>query len=1064
MKNDILNLPCGKVLFSAVLASAMMVAVPGTSHAETAGMPAVQQQQAEIVKGKVVDSKGEPLIGVGVTIVGQKGGSITDIDGNFSIKAPQGTSLRISYVGYNTQTVVVNGPTLNVTMTESDKQLQELVVVGYGTQKKETLTGAVTVVGAQQLEDKGTMSSPLQAMQGTVPGVIITRNSGAPGDESWGMKLRGAVSTNAADPLVIVDGVEYSDGINGLRLLNSDDIESINFLKDASAAIYGSKAAGGVVLVTTKKGKAGKVTVEYDGSFTGKIVGLQPKLMNMDQWADAVTTALTNDGSSNQQWLMYAQLAKKYKNQYIDLDKQDNPFAGTSYFKDANDFVFFDTDWQKILWGNSWSTQHELSISGGTEKNLFRVSLGYLFDNSTLKWGNNNNVRYNFRISDELKVRDNVKLVTNIAYNRQDQVVPTQIGKVLSQSTPQPGFPASTIDGKPYAWGTWGAPNWYAAAGGDNKLKVSAINISEVLTWNITKDLDAVVNAGYNTSTATRNIQSLAIDWYNYAGTKNVMSSPTQAQSYYESSFARTDYYMLNGYLNYHHAFNDVHNFSAMVGAQYNYTQYDYSKSHIEDINPNLEVPNGGGQKTISGQKWHEAMMSYFGRVNYDYKGRYLLEGLARYDGSSKFQPSNRWQFFWGVSGGWRISDEAFMQSLSSVISNLKLRASYGVVGNQSGIDRYDGQQLYNVGVGTGAYIGTGKLTFINTNGYIPATDRTWERINNYNLGLDFGFFKNRLTGTVELFWKTNNNMLISAQYPGVLGDGAPKRNTGKFKSNGWEGNLNWADRIGEVSYHIGGSFTYVNNKLVDLGATSIISNGFQGTIQGYPLNSYFGLQYAGKIQTQEQLDEYAKKYKEGNAIGWTGNLRLGDNMFKDVNGDGKLTEKDYTFLGTDDPKISYSFNAGIEWKGFDVSVIFQGVADKKTFRDDATWRIPMNAVYMNTTNQSIGKIWSEDNRDAYYPTLTNQTWLNGYNYQISSWSIENGAYIRLKNFTIGYTFPSKWLGKAISKLRIYFTGADLWESSKIRDGWDPEQSRTVTDLGRYPFNRTLTGGINLTF
>lgn len=1064
MKNDMLNLPCGKVLFSAVLASAVMMATPDTVFAGTAGAQAVPQQAAGVVKGKVVDAKGEPLIGVGVVIAGQKGGSITDIDGNFSIKAPQGAQLKISYVGYKPQVITVSGETVNVTLQEDDKQLQELVVVGYGTQKKETLTGAVTVVGAQQLEDKGTMSSPLQAMQGTVPGVVITRSSGAPGDESWGMKLRGAVSTNAADPLVIVDGVEYSDGINGLRLLNSDDIESINFLKDASAAIYGSKAAGGVVLVTTKKGKAGKVTVEYDGSFTGKIIGLQPKLMNMDQWADAVITALTNDGSTNQQWLMYAQIAKAHKNSYIDLTKEDNPFAGTSYFKDVNDFVFFDTDWQKIMWGNSWSTQHELSISGGSEKNLFRVSLGYLFDNSTLKWGNNNNARYNFRISDELKVRDNVKLVTNIAYNRQDQVRPTQLGQVLSKSTPQPGLPASTIDGKPYAWGTWGAPNWYAEAGGDNKLKVSAINISEVLTWNITKDLDAVVNAGYNTSSATRNVQSLAIDWYNYAGTKTVMSRPTQEQSYYESSFARTDYYMLNGYLNYHHTFNDAHNFSAMLGSQYNYTQYEYSKLHVEDINPNLEVANGGGQRTVSGQKWHEAMMSYFGRLNYDYKGRYLLEGLARYDGSSKFQPANRWQFFWGVSGGWRISDEAFMQSLSSVISNLKLRASYGVVGNQSGIDRYDGQQLYNVGVANGAYIGSGKVTTINTNGYIPATDRTWERINNYNLGLDFGFLQNRLTGTVELFWKTNNNMLVSAQYPGVLGDGAPKRNTGKFKSNGWEGNLNWADRIGEVSYHFGGSFTYVNNKLVDLGATSIINAGFQGTVQGYPLNSYFGLEYAGKIQTQEQLDEYTKKYKEGNAIGWTGNLRLGDNMFKDINNDGKLTAQDYTFLGTDDPKISYSFNAGFEWKGFDVSVIFQGVADKKTFRDDATWRIPMNAVYMNTTNQSIGKIWSEDNRDAYYPTLTNQTWLNGYNYQISSWSIEDGAYVRLKNLTIGYTFPSKWLGKAISKLRVYFTGADLWEHTNIRDGWDPEQSRTVSDLGRYPFNRTLTGGINLTF
>lgn len=1066
MKNDILNLPYGKVLFSAVLASAIMVAAPDTLHAETAGMPVVQQQ-AGIVKGKVVDAKGEPLIGVGVVVVGQgqKVGTVTDIDGNFSIKAPQGASLRISYVGYNTQTVVVNGSTVNVTMTESDKQLQELVVVGYGTQKKETLTGAVTVVGAQQLEDKGTMSSPLQAMQGTVPGVIITRNSGAPGDESWGMKLRGAVSTNNADPLVIVDGVEYSDGINGLRLLNSDDIESINFLKDASAAIYGSKAAGGVVLVTTKKGKAGKVTVEYDGSFTGKIVGLQPKLMNLDEWSSSVMQALENDGNTNSKFYRYAKLAKENKGKYINKATDGDPFAATGDFSDVSDFVFFDTDWQKILWGNSWSTQHELSISGGSEKNMFRVSLGYLFDNSTLKWGNNNNARYNFRVSDELKIRDNVKLVTNIAYNRQDQVAPSYIGKVLSQSTPQPGFPASTINGRPYMWGSWGAPNWYAEKGGDNKLKVSAINISEALTWNINKHLDAVVNLGYNTSTAIRTIQNLAINWYNYLGTDLLKTDPTQDQSEYDTSTARTDYYMLNGYVNYHNTFNDVHNFSAMVGTQYNYTQYEYAKGTIKDINANLEVPNGSGERTLTGEKWHEAMMSYFGRVNYDYKGRYLLEGLARYDGSSKFQPSNRWQFFWGVSGGWRISDEAFMQSLSSVISNLKLRASYGVVGNQSGIDRYDGQQLYNIGVANGAYIGSGKVSTIDTNGSIPALDRTWERINNYNLGLDFGFLKNKLTGTVELFWKTNNNMLISAQYPGILGDNAPKMNNGKFKANGVELNLNWADHIGNVSYHLGGTFTYVTNKLVDLGTTDIITNGFRGTTQGYPLNSYFGLEYVGKIQTEEQLKEYTDKYKANNAIGWSKDLRLGDNMFKDLNNDGKLDAKDYKFLGTDDPKISYSFNAGLEWNGFDFSVIFQGVAKKMTFRDGATWRVPMSSVYMNTTNQSVGNVWSPETPNAHYPTLTNNGDINNYNYQISSWSIENGAYIRLKNLTIGYTFPAKLLEHSgITRLRIYFTGADLWEHSKINDGWDPEQSRTVTGLGRYPFNRTLTGGINLTF
>lgn len=1036
--------------------------------------PIVAQQQQ--VQGTVVDKTGEPLIGVTVQVVGQQGGTVTDLDGHYSIKAAKGAQLKFSYIGFTEQVLKVTGAQLNVTMSEDSQALQEVVVVGYGTQKKESLTGAVAVVDAKAFQDKGSVSSPLQALQGAVPGVIITRNSGAPGDESWGMSLRGAVSTNNASPLVIVDGVEYSDGINGLRLLNSADIESINFLKDASAAIYGSKAAGGVVLITTKRAKESNMTIEYSGSFTAKKIGLQPELMNMDQWCDAVETALLNDGGTNTNWLTYVDLARRYKNSYIDLDKNPNPF-GSSGFKDVADFVYSDNDWQKTLWGDSWSTQHSLSLSGGNQANMFRISLGYLYDGSTLQWGNNNNQRFNLRVNDKLQVAKNFSLTTDIAYNRQNQVSPTQIGAVLSAGTPQPGLPASTIDGRPYAWGTWCAPNWIAELGGDNKLRVDAINISEVATWNINKHLDAVVTIGYNTSSATRDAVSKAIDWYNYAGTRIVYNSPTQSESSYSSTFSRTDYYMGSGYLNYRNTFANAHNLSAMVGAQYNYTQYKGSGVSVKDINSDLEIPNGQGLVSINGaSKYHEAMMSYFGRLNYDYKERYLLEGLMRYDGSSKFQPENRWEFFWGVSGGWRLMEESFMKPLEHTFSNLKLRLSYGVVGNQNGIGRYDGTQLYNVKTASGALIGSGLLTYIDTNGELASTDRTWEKIHNYNVGLDFGFLNNRLTGSVEAFYKRNNNMLISVSYPGILGDSAPKANKGKFEAKGWELNANWADKIGQVKYHVGGMITYATNKVLDIGATSVISAGFKNVQQGYPLNSYFGYRYIGKIQTQEQLQKYTDYYMSGNTLNWTGSLRLGDNMFEDVNHDGKINEKDLVYLGTNDPKLSYSFNLGAEWRGIDVSAMFQGVGRRTIFRDGSatginSWRVPMAAIYLNTTTQSIGNTWSPEHRDAYYPTYTNTQWLNKYNYQISTWSVEDGAYLRLKNLTVGYTLPQSVIKslKPLSRLRVYFTGTDLWETSKVRDGWDPEQSRNAYDdhnnpLGRYPFNRTFTIGVDATF
>lgn len=1036
--------------------------------------PIVAQQQQ--VQGTVVDKTGEPLIGVTVQVVGQQGGAVTNLDGHYSIKAAKGAQIKFSYIGFTEQILKVTGNTLDVTMSEDSQALQEVVVVGYGTQKKESLTGAVAVVDAKAFQDKGSVSSPLQALQGSVPGVVITRNSGAPGDESWGMSLRGAVSTNNASPLVIVDGVEYSDGINGLRLLNSADIESINFLKDASAAIYGSKAAGGVVLVTTKRAKDAKMTIEYSGSFTGKKIGMQPELMTMDQWCDAVITALTNDGSSNTNWLTYAKLAQKYKGSYIDLDHSPNPYGGAG-FTDVADFVFSDNDWQKTLWGDSWSTQHSLSISGGNQTNMFRISLGYLYDGSTLQWGNNNNQRFNLRINDKLQLAKNFSLTTDIAYNRQDQVAPSQLNSVLSASTPQPGLPASTVNGRPYAWGTWCAPNWVAELGGDNKLRVNAVNISEVLNWNINKHLDAVVTVGYNTSSATRDKVRKAIDWYNYAGTRIVRTYPTQAESSYENTFSRTDYYMGSGYVNYHNTFADAHNFSAMVGAQYNYMQYKGTGVQVKDINPDLEVPNGQGEiKLTNATKYHEAMMSYFGRLNYDYKQRYLLEGLMRYDGSSKFQPENRWEFFWGLSGGWRLMEESFMKPLSNIFSNLKLRLSYGVVGNQNGIGRYDGTQLYNVKTASGALVGTGLLTYIDTNGELASTDRTWEKIHNYNVGLDFGFLNNRLTGSVEAFYKRNNNMLISVQYPGILGDNAPKANKGKFEAKGWELNVNWADNIGKMKYHVGGMITYATNKVLDYGSTEVMSAGFKDVKQGYPLNSYFGYRYIGKIQNKEQLQKYTDYYYAGNTLNWTGSLRLGDNMFEDVNHDGKINEKDLVYLGTNDPKLSYSFNFGAEWKGIDVSAMFQGVGRRTIFRDasatgTSTWRVPMAAIYLNTLNSSVGKTWSPERPDAYYPTYTNIQWINKYNYQISSWSVEDGAYLRLKNVTIGYTLPQSVLKslKPLNRLRVYFTGSDLWETSKIRDGWDPEQSRNAYDdtnnaLGRFPFNRTFTIGVDATF
>lgn len=1026
---------------------------------------AKSQGTAQTVTGEVLDAAGEPLIGASIRVKETKQAVVSDIDGRFTVKAPMGATLVLDYVGFKQKEVKIDGTNLVITMEENTAMLDEVVVVGYGTQKKATMTGSVAVVDAAALENKGNLSSPVQALQGQVPGVIITRNSTAPGDESWNMSLRGAVSKNSAAPLVIIDGVEY-ESVNDLRLINPSDIESMNFLKDAAASIYGSKAAGGVVLITTKQAKAGKVKVDYNGSYTYKHIGLSAELMSLDEWADGVIASRLNDGLNPQTdtWLKYAALAKKYKGSWID----GNPLN----MGNVDDMPFFDIDWQDVMWGDSWSTQHELSVSGGSEKNTYRFSLGYMYDDSNLKWGKNHNQRINLRLNNTMQLAKNFTLQSVISYNRQDQVAPSQIGGALKVSAQQPGFPTSTISGKPYAWGRdWVAPNWVCELGGDNNLKVSSINISETLRYEILPGFTANAVLGYNHSEAVRDTKNLPIDFYQYNDTFEV-TSPLQKNTSYQKTSNQTDFYSVQGYLNYTKSFNQAHNTTFMAGVQYNMKQYDGFGVKVLDIQPTLEVPNGSGEITLqSVGRWEEAIMSYYGRANYDYKNKYMVEGQFRYDGSSKFQKDNRWAFFWGASLGWRITEEAFMEGTRHWLNELKLRASYGNVGNQSGIDRYSGVMLYNVSASGGNLIGGEFVSTMDTNGKLVSTDRTWERVHNYNVALDFGFLNSRLRGTVEAFWKKTNNMLIDVLYPGILGDKAPTANKGKFKGWGYEGNINWNDRVGDVGYHVGGTFTYVDNELIDNGGSGALAAGIRSDREGYPLGSVFGLRYCGKIQNEEQLAKYKDKYQDNSSVGNIRILRVGDNMFQDINGDGRLDAEDYVYLGTDAPKIQFSFNFGADWKGFDINVIFQGAGKRTVFRREGNgnadpWQIPMRTPYMNGSNHWVGNIWSPETPENRYPTLTSIGDINNYNYQCSSWLVNDGSYLRLKNITIGYSLPKSVLDKqkVLSAVRFSITGTDLWEVSHINDGWDPEAASTVSNMSRYPFLRTVTFGANVTF
>ena len=1018
----------------------------------------------------MLDEAGEPLIGATVAVKGTSMATSSDLDGKFTIKAAQGQTLTVSYVGYQPKEVKVTGNDLRIVMSENSEMLSEVVVVGYGTAKRESLSGAVTVVDAKAFKEKGNLSSPLQALQGQVAGVNITRSSSAPGDEGWSMNLRGASSINSTDPLIVIDGVA-SESVNDMRLLNANDIESINFLKDGAAAIYGSRAAGGVVLITTKKGAEGKVKVEYSGSATLRHPGLMPKTMDYDTWAENLKKVLIDNGMESHPWMAYANLMQQYKGTYIDLDNSPSPF-GDGGFTDVADFVFLnDVDWVDSLFGDAWSTEHNLSLSGGDAKQRYRISFGYMYDGSTLKYGKNNNQRFNVRFNHEYKFSERVNLQSVVAYNRQERIRPTLVGNALSATIAQPGLPLTTVDGKPYAWGSWASPVAKVELGGDNKYTAASINISETLGVKITDWLDANVNLGYNSTADWEDETKNFIQYYNYAGTKPVpmpKDDNTPEKSYTWSRNRRTDFYSATAYLHGGYTFAEKHSLDLTVGWQYEFKDYRGFGVRAENILAGLEVVNGTGDITLKDvNRWQFSNMSYFFRFNYDFDSRYLLEVNGRYDGSSKFQGKNRWDFFYGISAAWRINQEHFLRDVDW-LSNLKLRASYAEMGNQSGIGNYDGYQLYGLHSNSGAFIGNELLSYIATNGKFASNSRTWERIKNLNVGLDFGFFNGALTASIDYFQKNNDNMLIGIGLPSTLGDTAPSSNVGKFKDWGFDGDIRYNGRIGDFGYHVGGNITFARNKITDIHSTEVLTSGFVSYRQGYPINSYFGLRYGGKIENEEMLKAYLDKYFDNNGIGMPSTLRVGDNMYCDENGDGVLDQNDYIFLGSDVPEITYSFNAGINWKGIDVNVVFQGAGNKFVYRGINNYTVPFRGLYNNTTAAAVGDaVWYPGNNDAYYNPFTNRAEIIGYDYQCNSQNVQDGRYVRLKEVNVGYTFPDRWMKAThcLTNARIYVSGQDLWEWTKIKDGIDPEAGRgEIGGVGRYPFTRNWTFGLNLTF
>ncbi|WP_338392905.1 SusC/RagA family TonB-linked outer membrane protein [Fulvitalea axinellae] len=1014
---------------------------------ETVPKKAPQQQTKKKLPGIVKGKDGEPLIGVSVAEKGTSNGTITNVEGRFSLNVSLPTTLVFSYVGYMPKEIEVKGQaTLEVSLTPNVKELEEVVVVGYGNKSSKSLTGAVNVVSASVIE-KQTSTNIVSALQGTIPGVAVSRTGGAPGEEGYKFNIRGVSSLNASDPLVIIDGIPGS--LEQLDLINPSDIKDITILKDAAAAIYGARAAGGVMLVTTKSGTgASKVTV--NSRFMLKTPALIPDRVSTLQHFEMANEAYANDGIANSPFAKYSGIP-------LDGRWVEGPFPDTPNIK------MIDNDWTDILWGSSWSQQHGITYSGTTDKTKYSLSVGYLKDEGMLNYGTNFSERYNARLNYEFKIGERLTLtpIVGLSYKKTER--PNNLGSVYRTSLmPYSSVPKYADNGLPFDFGGFASPIGVATQGGKRMEHLMTVNTNIKADYKIIDDLILTAQAGLNYTNKYAN--SYSRRWLaatNAAGDRTKQHPNAKGENRVDKSDNRSVYSNYTTYLNYKKTIAGDHKFNLMAGASKETFRYDgFSAWRLNTLSDELHhLKLGDPEKQFNNASTTEwALASVFGRFDYNYKDRYYLEVQYRNDGSSRFVKDTRWKGFSSYLLGWTITNESFMSG-QKLFDFLKLKASYGNSGNQAGIGLYDYVTMINQ---AGSYpfgIG-GSQTPAFTSGAMVSLNRTWEKVNIQNLGIEFKMLNNRLSGSFDVYKKVNENMLIAVTYPTILGAAAPKTNSGELEVKGFEAVLKWQDKIGTFSYFVEATLSDSKNKLIDLAGADTYGAGTVKAREGYPINTVFGYESDGFIRTEEELKEYKKME------GVQQDIRIGDMKYKDLDGDGKLNPYgdnggDLKVLGDWNDRYLYGLRLGGKFRNFDFSCFFQGVGKKLTALNGslrpmaAWWDQPYALMYHNT--------WHETRTDADYPKMSTRGSVNGWNYRVSDNTVESYGYVRLKNLQVGYTLNSGRFIKAtgLKSLRVYVTGNDLWESSPLPENFDPEKGLYH---GFYPFARYMGGGIDITF
>lgn len=1033
---------------------------------QKAGQAAVAQQR--VVKGQVTNSMGEPIPGVTIVVKGTNQGTISDAEGHFTLtNVTAETTLIFSFVGMRSQEIIVGGETtLDVVMEEEAIGIEEVVAVGYGTQKKVNLTGAVAVASKEIFENKS-VPNAIAAIQGTLPGVTVTKSSGKPGSENYNLQIRGASSINSVGVLVIIDGVT-----GNLSDINPNDIESMSVLKDAAAAaIYGSNAAGGVILITTKKGQAGKTVIEYKGMYGITNMGRMPHPTDAYTQMSTLALGYRNAGTPTLEWEDPVRLAWLRGER---LDETDYVGAKVEIYPTGR---FFVTKSRPNVWQSANSIDqvkeytkdnnpiqtHNVSVSGGNDKNRYFFSTGYYNRRGILRYGPDSNERYNMRLNVNNELSKNISLNSSVAFANNNIYQPSTSPETILRyayrfwSTGVTYGPTGEYFASHGLWPSWvqvmreGGKNTRNEYRFDGKTELKIEDLLPGLEVNVIGSGIYGVNKQLITKRTLTYIGPLGTPTLIYQNPNNMSKN-----SYFSK------YSSLQGFATYELNIKESHNFKLLGG----YSYEDYKDETISAGAKNLVTNDffslGWGDadtKTNSDQITSWATMAAFGRLNYNFKEKYLFEANLRYDASSRLSPSNRWNAFPSLSAGWNIGKEDFFQNVKT-IQDLKLRASWGQLGNSNALGLYDYIALLNAAANLPFNDAPTQYIYQST---LASESKTWETVETANIGIDLTSFNRRLSFSADAYIKKNKNMLVNLQVPAIIGVGVSSYNYGELKTRGWDIAISWKEMSGKFKYWVTVNLSDNTNKLVHYQGKNIVSAGQVSLIEGLPLNTMWGYKTDGLFQSDQEYQEYGVFISS-----LTG---AGDMKYLDLDGNKKITvgagtledHGDLVRLGDTNPRYLFGINLGFKWKGIDFSSFFQGVGKRNFSMFNGDMWSSMFTVYSDAISMPFREqldYWTTENPDAFWPRPYN----NGMqSYWPSDYWIQDAAYIRLKNIEIGYTIPQSLVEKVhLSKVRFFVTGQDLWESTKTFSYIDPESPDNASFI--YPFYRTISLGLNVQF